>query len=92
MFQILWLLYGGSLFSPNVVDISPPNVTSTYFYFLSSQFIQQVVGAQERAHPQVCSRELLFFDEKGELIACEQMSNTSIYVPFFCLKCHLCFQ
>ena len=31
------------------------------------QFIQHTAGAQERTHPQICSRELLFFDEKGEL-------------------------
>ncbi len=55
------------------------------------QFIQHTVGTQERAHPQVCSRELLFPDEKGELFACEQMSKTVIqrlYQLFSTIKWH----
>lgn len=37
----------------------------TNFLFLSIQFVQHPVGAQEGAHPQLCSWELLLFDEKG---------------------------
>lgn len=48
----------------------------------SPQFIQHTVGTQERAHPQVRSRELLFFDEEGELLSCEQMPNRNLFFVF----------
>lgn len=56
------------------------NQSAHHFMLLSpSQFVQHTAGTQEGTHPQVCSGELLFLDEKGKLFMCG-------FVLFCCLQ------